>query len=135
MKTASVTNNTFDSSSVQELIEKRIIDLKIYDTEKKHASIYGLDSDKPLFIESFCIDENERLKGIGKTMLEYIDEYAINNGNDLIFGHINRKSSFNKDERQTTFSDVEMIKYWLHRNGYSINENNNDFHKVVIVSE
>mgnify|MGYP007090477080 CR=1 FL=1 len=28
-----------------------------------------------------------------------------------------------------------MIRYWLHNNGYAINEDNNDFHKLIIPNE
>jgi len=27
--------------------------------------------------------------------------------------------------------DIEMIKNWLHKNGYSLCPDNNDFHKVI----
>ena len=32
-------------------------------------------------------------------MLKYLDDYAIENGNDVIFGHINQKATFSKTKK------------------------------------
>lgn len=116
---------------VESLISEGIVELNIYDTTPEHAKEYRIYVEKPLFVQNICVDENERLKGIGKGVLDYLDDYARKNGNDVIFGHIAEKASFTKDSRQSHFCDVDMIKNWLHNNGYAVNDENNDFHKVV----
>jgi GNAT superfamily N-acetyltransferase len=116
---------------VEDLISKGIVELKMFDTKPEHAKEYGLDAKKPLYIETLCVAENERNKGVGEKVLSYIEKYAIENGHDLIFGHITQKAKFTKDKRETFFCDIDMIKNWLHSNGYAINNENNDFHKVI----
>jgi GNAT superfamily N-acetyltransferase len=69
----------------------------MFDTKPEHAKEYGLDSVNPLYVQSLCITENKRLKGVGKKVLQYIDDYAIKNGHDLVFGHITQKAKFTKD--------------------------------------
>ena len=108
------------------------IELKVYPTTPKHANLYGLKSENPLYIQSIFISENQRLKGIGKKVLKYLNDFAIENGHDVIFGHITQKASFSKDDsRESNLYDVAMIKNWLQSNGYEICEGNNDFYKVV----
>ena len=116
---------------VEDLIGEGIVDLKMYDTTPEHAKEYGLQSINPLYIQTICVSEPKRLKGLGKKVLAYIEKYAIENGHDVVFGHITQKAKFTKDERETFFCDIDMIKNWLHSNGYAINDNNNDFHKVI----
>jgi len=120
-----------ESSNIEEMIKSGIIKLNFYKTTTKHAKEFGIDSKKPLYIQELCVSENYRLKGIGTKILNYLNEYAINNGNDVIFGYVANKSKFTKDSRRTFFSDVDMIKWWFSNNGYAINDDNNDFHKVV----
>jgi GNAT superfamily N-acetyltransferase len=142
VKLADGNNTTFDGSNadirfdgggrVEKLIEQDVVDLKMYDTTPEHAKEYGIDANKPLYVQNLWVSENERLKGIGKEVLNYLEDYARKNGNDVIFGYVESKASFSKDSRQTFFSDVEIIKNWLHGNGYAINDMNNDFHKVIL---
>jgi len=104
----------------------------MFETKPEHAKEYGLNSvNNPLYFQSLCIKENQRLKGIGNKVLKYINNYAIKNRHDIVFGHITQKAEFTKDNRQTFFCDTDMIKNWLYSNGYAINKNNNDFHKVI----
>jgi len=141
IKLADGTNTTFDGNSpdirfeqggeVESLLSKGIVELNFYDTTTEHAKEYRIVAKKPLFVQNICVDENERLKGIGKGVLDYLDDYARKNGNDVIFGHIAEKALFTKDSRQSNFCDVDMIKNWLHNNGYAVNNENNDFHKIV----
>jgi hypothetical protein len=78
--------------SVQDLINQGVLDLKMFDTTPEHAKLYGFDSVNPLYIKSIHIIESERLKGKGTQVLKYIDDYAIENGHDVVFGHITQKS-------------------------------------------
>ena len=145
IKLADGTNTTFDGNNpdirfdgggaVEDLISQGIVELKMFATKPEHAKEYGLDSINPLYVQSLNVNENKRLKGVGKKVLEYIDDYAIKNGHDVVFGHINKKATMKKDNRTgyfTVFTDIDYIKHWLFRNGYSVNQENNDFHKVVI---
>ena len=116
---------------VEDLISKGIVELKMFDTKPEHAKEYGFDVKKPLYVQSICITENERLKGIGKKVLDYIDDYAVSNGNDLIFGHITQKASFTKDSRQSALCDIDLIKEFLMKGGYSTIKGNNDFYKII----
>lgn len=120
---------------VESLIKQGKVDLKFYDTTPKHAKEYGLKSRNPLYVQNILVSKNERLKGIGKKVLAYIDEYAIKNGNDVIFGHITQKADFTKDDREALFSNINMIKNWLKSNGYIVNDDNNDFHKVITLAK
>ncbi len=120
---------------VESLIKQGKVDLKFYDTTPKHAKEYGLKSRNPLYVQNILVSKNERLKGIGKKVLAYIDEYAIKNGNDVVFGHITQKADFTKDDREALFSNINMIKNWLKSNGYIINDDNNDFHKVITLAK
>jgi len=141
IKLADGTNTTFDADNpdiryddggeVEDLINEGIVELKMYETTPEHAREYGIGSINPLYIQTICVNNDSRLKGIGKKVLAYIDEYAMNNGNDIVFGHITQKAEFTKDERQNFFCDVDLIKNWLYSNGYAINDDNNDFHKVI----
>jgi GNAT superfamily N-acetyltransferase len=116
---------------IEDLISRGIVDLKMYDTTPKHAKEYGFQCLNPLFVQTICVSESKRLKGLGTKVLSYIEKYAIENGHDLIFGHITQKAKFTKDKRETFFCDIDMIKNWLHSNGYAINNENNDFYKVI----
>ena len=116
---------------IEKLIKEGIVKLEMYNSVSEHTAEYGLDAKNPLFIKHLSIAESHRLKGIGNKVLKYLDDYAKKNKNDIIFGHIPNDSVFTQDSRQTYLSDVDMIKYWLHHKGYSIQEDNNDFHKVI----
>jgi hypothetical protein len=141
IKLADGTNTTFstenkdirygDGGEVEDLISKGIVELKMFDTTLEHAKEYGLNSKKPLYVQNLCVSENERLKGIGNKVMQYIDNYAIKNGHDVVFGHITQKARFSKDNRQTFFCDIDLIKHWLQSKGYAINSDNNDFHKII----
>jgi hypothetical protein len=126
IKLADGTNTTFDNinydirfeqgGKIKELISKGIVQLNFYETTPEHAKEYGLEAKKPLYVQNLFICENERLKGVGKTVLNYLENFARKNGNDVIFGHVRDKALFTKDSRKSFLSDVEMIKYWLHNN-------------------
>jgi GNAT superfamily N-acetyltransferase len=142
IKLADGSNKTFDSDNpdirfdkggeIQNLIDQGEMELKVYPTTPEHANLYGFKSKNPLYIQSIFISENQRLKGIGKKVLKYLNDFAIKNGHDVMFGHITQKASFSKDDsRQSNLDDVAMIKNWLQSNGYEICEGNNDFYKVV----
>jgi len=119
------------SGSINEMIKSGIIKLNFYDTTTEHAKGFGIDAKKPLYIQELFVSENFRLKGIGKQVLNYLNDYAVDNGNDVIFGYVANKSKFTKDSNQTFFSDLNMIRCWFHNNGYAVNDDNNDFHKVI----
>jgi hypothetical protein len=142
IKLADGSNTTFDGNNpdirfakggeIENLIDQGEIELKVYPTTPKHANLYGLKSENPLYIQTIFISENQRLKGIGKKVLKYLNDFAIENGHDVMFGHITQKASFSKDDSiESNLDDVAMIKNWLQSNGYEICEGNNDFYKVV----
>lgn len=142
IKLADGSNTTFDGENpdirfdkggeIENLIDQGEIELKVYPTTPKHANLYGLKSENPLYIQTIFISENQRLKGIGKKVLKYLNDFVIENGHDVMFGHITQKASFSKDDsRESNLDDVAMIKNWLQSNGYEICEGNNDFYKVV----
>jgi hypothetical protein len=116
---------------LETLIKKGIVKLEMYGSVTEHTNEYGIDAVNPLFIKHLSIEESHRLKGIGNKVIKYLDYYAEKNKHDVIFGHIPNESVFTKDSKKTNFSDVEMIKYWLHDKGYAIQTHNNDFHKVM----
>lgn len=91
----------YDGGMIEDLINKGIVELKFYETTTEHAREYGLISKKPIYLQTIFVSENSRLKGVGKQVLDYLENYAKNNGNDLIFGHINNKAQFTKDDRET----------------------------------
>lgn len=117
------TTNT-NKKQVESLIEKGIVDLKFYETTPEHAKEYGIQSNKPLYVQNLIVLEKEKV-------LDYLEKYASENGNDVIFGYLADKSSFSKDSKQSFYSDIDTIKNWLHNNGYAINNETNEFHKVV----
>jgi GNAT superfamily N-acetyltransferase len=104
---------------IETLISKGILELKTFDTKPEHALAYGLKSKNPLYFQTFYVLKENRLNGIGNMALQYLDEYAINNGHDLIFGHIAKSSE----------PSVDVVKSILEKAGYSLCENNNDFYK------
>jgi GNAT superfamily N-acetyltransferase len=112
-------------------LEHAGLEIKFYESTSEHAKEYGLKASKPIFFKHLSVDKNKRNRGNGKGLLNIIEEYAEKNDVDLIFGHIPNNAEFTKDSRLTFFSDVEMIKNWFHNNGYAINTDNNDFHKVI----
>lgn len=141
IKLADGTNTTFDGNNpdirfeqggrIDELISKGVVELKIHKTTTAHAKEYGIESRNPLYVQSIYVSEHSRLAGTGKRVLEYIDEYAIKNGHDVIFGHISTSAKLTKDNRETLLSDIDIIKNWLRSKGYQINSDNNDFYKIV----
>jgi hypothetical protein len=99
------------------------MEMKLYETTPEHALEYGLIAKKPLFlIGNFEINQN---------IFERVDEYAKNNGNDLVFGHISEHPAFKRGSTETKQSFISLIKYWLHDNGYAVNQENNDFYKLI----
>ena len=104
---------------IETLISKGILELKTFDTKPEHALAYGLKSKNPLYFQTIYVLKEHRLNGIGNMSLQYLDEYAINNGHDLIFGHIAESSE----------PSVDVVKSILEKAGYSLCENNNDFYK------
>ena len=129
IKLADGSNTTFDSNnpdirfeeggSIETLISKGILELKTFDTKPEHALAYGLKSKNPLYFQTIYVLKEHRLNGIGNMALQHIDEYAIKNGYDLIFGHIAESSE----------PSVDVVKSILDKAGYSLCENNNDFYK------
>jgi hypothetical protein len=92
------------------------MEMNMYETSPEHALEYGLIAKKPLYlIGVFYI--------INQNLLKQIDEYAKENGIDLVFGHI------------YNLLNIELIKYWLHDNGYAVNQENNDFYKLIKILE
>ena len=122
-----------DGGEIENLIKEGKIDLKFYETTPSHAREYGIECENPIYIQTLYIKKENRLNGLGKKTLKYVDDYCKKNGKDVIFGHVSNEVEFTKDERTNYLSDVELMKYWLHDNGYAINDDNNDFHKVVNV--
>ena len=116
---------------IENLISQGVIDLKFYETTPEHAKGYGIKAIKPIFVQNLCVSEKHRLKGIGNKVLKYIESYAQNNGNDVIFGYLADNAVFSKDSRQSYFCDADMVKNWLQSKGYAINDDNNDFHKAI----
>ena len=114
-------------------IESKSLVLKIYVSNTEHSMQYGIKAKKPLFLKELYIAPEMRNKGNGNEIIGLIEQYAIDNDCDLIFGHIPKKAEFtNSDEKLlSNFSPVEMIKNWLHKKGYSVNMKNNDFYKNI----
>lgn len=135
IKLANGANTTFDGSNpdirfddggrVEDFIREGIVELKMYDTTPEHAKKYGLDSVNPLYVQSIYISENQRLKGIGKQVLEYINDYAAKNGHDVVFGHITQKAE----------PSVDVIKSMLVKSGFNTCEGNNDFYRIIGISD
>ena len=144
IKLADGTNTTFDSKNpdirfslggeIEEYKKQGILDLNFYPTNSKHAKEHGIDAKNPLYLQNLIVKESDRLKFIGKKVLLYLDEYAKQNGNDVIFGYVNQKATMTKDNRTgyfTEFTDVDWIKHWLFRNGYCVKRETNNFYKVL----
>jgi|688.fasta_scaffold03481_10 hypothetical protein len=112
-------------------LEHEGLEIKFYESTSEHAKEYGLKATKTIFFKHISVDKRKRNRGNGKGLLKMVQEYAEKNNYDLIFGNIPNDAEFTKDSRFTIFSDIEMIKNWLHNNGYAINIENNDFHKVI----
>ena len=119
-------------------LEHEGLEIKFYETKTEHAKEYGLKSTKPIFFKHLLIDREKRNRGNGKALLKMVEEYAEKNNCDLIFGHIPNDAEITKDNRTgyfTEFTDIDLIKHWLFRNGYSVNSENNDFHKVLKIQK
>lgn len=92
-----------------------------YLTETSHSEVYGLNSNKPLYIQSINVPEPLRKKGYGTNFLRFAEKECIEKNCDIIFGHIAQKST----------PDIDFVKSWLHKNGYELSKENNDFSKVI----
>jgi hypothetical protein len=143
-KLADGTKTTFDGNNpdirfdlggeIERYKEQGILELNFYPTNSEHAKEHNVNANNPLYIQNLLVKESDRLKHIGKKVLLYLDEYAKKNGHDVIFGYINQKAIMTKDNRTgyfTEFTDIDFIKHWLFRNGYNVNRERNDFHKVI----
>ena len=144
IKLADGSNTTFDANNpdirfslggeIERYIEQGVLELNFYPTNSEHAKEHNINAKNPLYIQNLKVKESERLKFIGKKVLLYLDEYAQKNGHDVIFGYISQKATMTKDNRTgyfTVFTDIDYIKHWLFRNGYAVNSEDNDFHKVI----
>ena len=130
IKLSDGTNTTFDANNpdiryeeggeIQSMINEGIVEIEFYDTTIAHAKEYGIESKKPLYLKRIFVSENNRNKGIGKKSLKYLYDYAVENGNDVIFGHISTKASY-----------IGILKNLLLENGYTINDKNNDFYIMI----
>lgn len=101
----------------------------------EQAKKYGFNALKPALLNHLSVDRKKRNRSNGTALLNMIQEYAEKFNCDLIFGTIPNDAEFTRDERHCFFSDVDMIKNWLFRNGYSVNQDNNDFHKVLKIQK
>ena len=118
----SITNSDIefaDGGRIEKMIESGVVELKMYDTTPEHAKEYGLNANNPLYIQRIFVNENDRNKGLGKEVLQYVDKYAKDNGHDLIFGHIEQKAN------------PSRVKILLEKNDYTTIVGNNDFYKFV----
>jgi hypothetical protein len=112
-------------------LEHAGLEIKFYETTTEHAKEYGLKASKPIFFKHLLVDNKKRNTGNGRGLLNMVQEYAEKNNCDMIFGHIPNDATMTKDNRTGYFTDIDCIKHWLHRNGYAVNQDNNDFHKVI----
>ena len=58
---------------IKNLIINGIIYLKFHQTTPEHAKEYGLKCETPIYLETLFVQENSRLKGIGKRVLIYLE--------------------------------------------------------------
>lgn len=116
---------------VETLIKKGIIKLEMYGSVSEHAKEYGIEAENPLFIKHLFVAESYRLKGIGTSVLTYLYDYAEKNNHDAILGHIPNGAVFTKDLNKSSFCDIDMIKTWLHKNGFYLCDGNNDFYNAT----
>ena len=119
------------AGEIETLIKQGVIELNFNASTPQDADKRGILAKKPLYIQNLCVSESMRLKGIGKKVLTYVEDFATKNGYDIIYGYVAENASFSKDSRQTHFCDVDMVKNWLFRKGYAINDLTNEFHKVI----
>lgn len=108
---------------IKQMIDSGVVELKMYATKPEHAKIYGLSANNPLYVQRIYIQEDQRGKGIGKQVLEYIDRYAAEHKHDAIFGHIPQNST----------PSIPAIKSMLNKYGYQTIDSNNDFWKMTDV--
>jgi GNAT superfamily N-acetyltransferase len=113
-------NKMAKGGEIQSMINEGIVEIEFYDTTIAHAKEYGIESKKPLYLKRIFVSENNRNKGLGKKLIKYLYDFAVENGNDVIFGHIATKSSYK-----------EILKHLLPENGYTINDKNNDFYIMI----
>lgn len=102
--------------------------INCYVSTPEHAKEYGIEAKKPLFIQNL---QNNTIKnvGIGSQLLNEIEEFAKKNNCDVIFGYIAQNAKMIKEG--SVLSDHSNIKWWLSKRGYAVNEETNDFHKVL----
>ena len=115
-------------------LEHEGLEIKFYLSTPEHAKEYGFNALKPIFLQRLSVDIKKRNRGNGKALLNMVQEYVEKHNVDFIFGHIPNDAEITKDNRTgyfTEFTDIDFIKHWLFRNGYSVNRENNDFHKVI----
>jgi hypothetical protein len=106
---------------VDEMIRDGVVELKMYDTAPEHASEYGFDAKRPLYLQSIIVSKKYRMNGIGNKVLQYILDYAKKNRNDVIFGHITQKAE----------PSIDIIKSIIQKSGFNTIEGNNDFYKIL----
>ena len=120
---------------IEEYKKQGILQLEFYSTSPKHSREYDIEAISPLYIKNILIHKDHRLKSIGSKVIEHIEEYAKQNGHDVIFGYIAEGATMDKDNRTeyfTELTDVDLIKHWLNRKGYVVTKENNDFYKKLI---
>jgi 8-oxo-dGTP pyrophosphatase MutT (NUDIX family) len=115
-------------------LEHAGLEIKFYESTSEHAKEHGLKASKPIFLKHLSVDKKKRNRGNGKALLNMVQEYVEKHNVDFIFGHIPNDAEITKDNRTgyfTEFTDIDFIKHWLFRNGYNVNRERNDFHKVI----
>jgi len=110
-----------DGGEIDTLIKDGIVELKLHNTTPEHSKEYGFDAKKPLYIQSISVSKEHRLKGIGSKVMQHILDYAKENGNDVIFGHITQQAE----------PSIDVIKSMFIKEGFNTCEGNNDFYKVM----
>jgi hypothetical protein len=93
----------------------------MYDTTNEHSKIYGFDAQRPLYVQTIFVSKEHRGKGIGSKVMEYIVDYANQNGHDVIFGNITQKAE----------PSIDVIKSMIVKSGFNTCEGNNDFYKII----
>lgn len=84
---------------------------KLTPTSIKHAKVYGIDCEKPVFAENINL--------VDKDSIETLEESCVVNNYDVIFGNIPNDCN------------IEEVKELLKTNGYKLCEGNNDFYKII----
>jgi hypothetical protein len=109
--------------------------VKLITSQKPTLETKQLYAQNPLCIEDLFVCLENRMLGIGESILRYIENQAFKKNHDMVYGHIPENATFVPEKLFGNPSyDVREVKEWLSRRGYTTSSTNNFYYKKILTN-